>query len=596
MRKRLVSGDIRPVDAGFSDLMRRYSPGLSTEAGDLIADLSYALSQQHSCINLDTGNSALIEELNALPIVGNGEKPTPLVMAGNKLYLHRYFQYEKMIALSLISRNKKVPTSESLDVDSKLGLTLFEYFGSPGSTVDWQQIAALQALTRQLTIITGGPGTGKTSTVVKILAILLEQDNSDDFIIKLAAPTGKAAMRLNQSIQQFLPQLPEKIRAKIPTGVSTIHRLLGSRRNGRTFRHNRDNPIAADLLIVDEVSMVDLTLMYRLLDALLPRTRLILLGDPEQLPSVEAGNVLADLCRNTAGYSAEFAIQVKALLGVDIPVRHKPRQLVDAMCHFDKSYRFSRDRGIGHLARSIRAGESLLVSSEDDEVKIFSLDTLAGNNLGKEITSYYFEYEMLIQNPKIDALTLLANFEQTRILCAVRDGALGIESLNAEIERYLEARNLKKIGQDFYHGRPIIITRNDYSLGLFNGDIGICIIDPKDHEIKTAFLNSAGELQLYLTSRLPPHETCFAMTVHKSQGSEFDHVTLILPGPTSDATEQLLTKELIYTAITRARHSIAIYTDQQTWTAALARTVERMSGISSFLTFTDMNDEQLDLF
>jgi exodeoxyribonuclease V alpha subunit len=342
--------------------------------------------------------------------------------------------------------------------------------------------------------------------------------------------------------------------------------------------------------------MVDLTLMYRLLDALLPQTRLILLGDPEQLPSVEAGNVLADLCRNTAGYSAEFAIQVKALLGVDIPVRSKPRQLVDAMCHFDKSYRFASESGIGQLASSIRAGEPNLVSSEDDEVQVFSLDTLAGNNLGKEITSYYFEYEMLIQNSEIDAKTLLANFEQTRILCAVRDGELGIESLNTEIERYLEVKNLKQIEQDFYHGRPIIITRNDYSLGLFNGDIGICIIDPRDRQIKTAFLDSAGEPQLYLTSRLPPHETCFAMTVHKSQGSEFDHVTLILPRPTSDATEQLLTRELVYTAITRARHSIAIYTDQDTWTATLARTVERMSGLSSFLTITGMNDEQLNLF
>lgn len=602
MRKRLIRGDIRPVDSDFCELMRKYSPEMSSEVSNLIADLSYALSQQHSCIDLKKGDSSLIDELRTLAIVGDGETPTPLVMRGHKLYLHRYYQYEKLIAHSLRSRNKIiarnniVSANNTLDINPELTTQLIEYFGEPGRTVDWQQIAALQALTRQLTIITGGPGTGKTSTVVKILAILLGQENSDGFIIKLAAPTGKAAMRLAESIHQFLPQLPEEIRSKIPSEVLTIHRLLGMRGNGRSFRHNRDNPIVADLLIVDEISMVDLTLMYRLLDALPPQTRLLLLGDPEQLPSVEAGNVLADLCHGEPGYSAEFAIRVKEHLGVDIPVRSQPHPLVDAMCHFEKSYRFSHDRGIGQLANKIRSGETHLTSSEDDEVRTFDLDSLAGTHRRREITSYYFEYEMLIQDPEIDPLALLTSFEQTRILCPVRDGDLGIESLNGEIECYLEEKGLKSVGQQFYHGRPIIITRNDYNLGLFNGDIGICIFDASNDQIKTAFLDSTGGVKLYLASRLPPHETCFAMTVHKSQGSEFDHVTLILPRPVSDATEQLLTRELVYTAITRARHSIAIYADEETWSAALTRRVQRMSGISSFLEFVESNDEQLDLF
>ncbi len=596
MRGRSPGGDIRPVDAGFRELMRKYSPGMSNDAGNLISDLSHALSQQHSCLDLAHVNPSLIDELKKLSIVGDGRVPTPLVMSGNRLYMHRYYQYEKMIALSLMSRNKNSAADEIQNSNRKLSQQIRRYFGQPGGTVDWQQVAALQALTRQLTIITGGPGTGKTSTVVKILAILREQERNKDFTIKLAAPTGKAAMRLSESIQQFLPQLPEEIRANIPTAVLTIHRLLGARGNARSFRHNRDNPIVADLLIVDEVSMVDLTLMYRLMDALPSRTRLILLGDPEQLPSVEAGNVLADLCRNDAGYSAEFAIRVKELMEMDIPVRRQPHPLVDAMCHFDRSYRFSQDRGIGQLANKIRTGETQLASSEDDEVRVFNLDALGGNKFRFEITSYYFEYERLLQNPEIDSLTLLTNFEQSRILCPAREGELGIESLNTEIERYFEAKNLKQVDQPFYHGRPIIITRNDYNLGLFNGDIGICILDRDDNQIKTAFLDSAGELKLYLASRLPPHETCFAMTVHKSQGSEFDHVTLILPRPTSDVTEQLLTRELIYTAITRARHSIAIYTDQEVWAATVIRRVQRMSGISSFLESADMNDEQLDLF
>ena len=203
---------------------------------------------------------------------------------------------------------------------------------------------------------------------------------------------------------------------------------------------------------------------------------------------------------------------------------------------------------------------------------------------------------MLIQDQEIDPLSLLSSFEQTRILCPLRDGELGVESLNREIESYLESKQVKPAGQDFYHGRPIIITRNDYGLGLYNGDIGICILDGKDNQAKVAFLEATGTVKLYLATRLPPHETCFVMTVHKSQGSEFDHVTLIMPRPTSPAAEQLLTRELVYTAATRARNSIAIYSDEDTWSAAATRTGNRMSGLSYFLESAQTKDEQMDLF
>lgn len=595
MGKRLSSGDARHVDSAFSELIGKYSPNMSTGLSDLISDLVFALSEQHSCIDLKTVDSSLVDELQALSsisngaIVGDGQALTPLVIKGRKLYLHRYYQYEKQIADSLSSRNKMLVKEG--EADAQLVRLLARYFQRSGENVDWQQLSALQALTRQLTIITGGPGTGKTSTVVKILAMLLEQAEPGKLNIKLAAPTGKAAMRLNESLAHFLPQLPQEIRVKIPSEVLTIHRLLGMRKDGRGFRHNRDDLIAADVLIVDEVSMIDLTLMYRLLDALPSSTRLILLGDPQQLPSVEAGNVLADLCRTEPGYSAEFAIAVKSLLGVDIPVRSQPHRLVDARCHFEKSYRFSDDSGIGQLANRIRTNDTRLTSSQDNEVKIFGLDALEENNLGDEISSYYFEYIMLLQDQNTDPLTLLTRFEQTRILCPVREGELGIESLNFAIENYLEAKDLKPADQKFYHGRPIIITRNDYNLGLFNGDVGICIVD--DHQMKSAFRDASGDVKLYLASRLPPHETCFAMTVHKSQGCEFNHVTLILPVPTSDTTEQLFTRELIYTAVTRARESIAIYADPGNWSASLMRRVKRMSGISSFLEVTGVDDEQL---
>ena len=582
------TGETRPIDAEFCELMRRYSPDMSIEIYNLIAELSHALSLQHSCLDLSGRNKSVTDELGNLVVVGDGQAPTPLVMRDNQLYLHRYYQYESSVARALTTRNNPLAWSDQIKDQ------LEKYFGQSGGTINWQQIAALQSLTQQLTIITGGPGTGKTSTVAKILSMLRENDK--ELVIKLAAPTGKAAMRLAESILQFLPELPEETRETIPTRVQTLHRLLGMRSHGRSFRYNNENPILADFLIVDEVSMVDLTMMHRLLDALPAHTRLLLIGDPDQLPSVEAGNVLADLCRRNPGFSTRFSALAKKLLAVDLPATKKQHGLTDAMCHFDTSYRFARDRGIGQLADKIQSGELQLASSDDDEVSVFNLEPLSTDKLRAEITSYYYEYEMLLQDSRSDASALLSNFELTRILCPVREGDLGVEGLNNEIEKHLEARGLKPVDQRFYHGRPVIINRNDYNLGLFNGDVGICIDDPEDNQIKTAFIDATGDVKLYLASRLPPHETCFAMTVHKSQGSEFNHVTLILPDPTSASTEQLLTRELIYTAVTRARHSIAIYANEKTWSEALERSAKRMSGLSSMLEDSEPTDKQLDLF
>jgi exodeoxyribonuclease V alpha subunit len=580
--------ETRPIDAAFSELMRSYSPNMSATVQNIVTELSQALSQQQSCLDLSGRGKALIKELGSLSIIGDGKVPTPLVLRGNQLYLHRYYQYESSVAQALIACNRTLPLHDHLEDQ------LQKYFGQASGTVNWQQIAALQSQAQQLTIITGGPGTGKTSTVAKIISMLRENDA--EMVIKLAAPTGKAARRLAESILQFLPQLPERTRDTIPTRVQTLHRLLGMRSDGRSFRYNRDNLITADVIVIDEVSMIDLTMMHRLLDALPADTRLLLLGDPDQLPSIEAGNVLADLCRDRPGFSQEFADLTNKMLAVDLPVTKNQHGLTNAICHFETNYRFSMDQGIGQLANNIQSGEPHLQSSGDDEVSVYNLESLAADRLRPEIASYYFEYEMLLQDPESDAASLLSNFESTRILCPVRDGDLGVETLNSEMESYLEEKGLKASDQSFYHGRPLIIMQNDYNLGLFNGDIGICVNDPLDNQIKTAFMDPQGEIRLYLASRLPPHESCFAMTVHKSQGSEFNHVTLIMPRPTSAPSEQLLTRELIYTAVTRARHSMAIYADDITWSEALQRSVRRMSGLSSMLEFGEATDTQTDLF
>ena len=556
---------------------------MSVEIFDLIAQLSRALSLQHSCLDLSGQPKSLVEELGNLSVVGDGQQPTPLVLKDEQLYLHRYYQYESSVAKALTARNNALTPPDHIKDQ------LVKYFGQSTGAINWQQIAALQSMTQQLIIITGGPGTGKTSTVAKILTMLRENDK--DLLIKLAAPTGKAAMRLAASIQQFLVQLPQDRKDAIPTRVQTLHRLLGMRNNGRSFRHNHDNPILADFLIVDEVSMVDLAMMHRLLDALPGHTRLLLIGDPDQLPSVDAGNVLADLCRDRPGFTSKFSTLARELLAVDLPVSKKQHSLSNAMCHFETSFRFSRDRGIGQLADHIQSGNSNLASSDDDEVRVFTLESLSADKLRGAITSYFLEYETLMHDSTFDASALLSKFELTRILCPFRDGDLGVEALNEVIENHLEAKGLKPIDQRFYHGRPVIIMRNDYNLELFNGDVGICLNDPEDKQMKTAFIDATGTVKLYLASRLPPHETCFAMTIHKSQGSEFDHVTLILPDPSSPATRQLLTRELIYTAITRARLSIAIYANETTWTGALARSAKRMSGLSAMLEVSETTDE-----
>ncbi len=581
-----MSDEFRKVDLAFADLMKRYAPMMSDGCREMIALLCYAVSMQHSCIDLSHHSPAEVSELESLPIVGDGSEPTPLVLSGERLYLHRYFQYELDIAAWVHLKNR--PFASALEDDVRLT----NYFDL-NQQVNWQAVAALQALLRFLTIITGGPGTGKTSTVFKILALLLEQNSN--LVIKLAAPTGKAAMRLSEAITASIPELPEAVRDNIPSDVVTLHRLLGMRNDGRTFRHHHDNPIRADVLIIDESSMIDLVMMHRLISAISPETRVILLGDPNQLPSVEAGNVLQDLCLDAPAYSAGFRQIVHKHLGFDL-VSHgrKTRPMTDCLCRFEQSYRFEHEQGIGQLANDVRRGQTVVTSSEDDQVQVFNLADFSDASLVQQLCSYYFEYELLLAEPGIDALTMLYNFEQTRILSPMRDGRWGTEALNHAIESYLEHKGHKPRNKEFYHGRPIIIMRNDYQLGLFNGDVGICLGDSSEGEMEVAFLSPSGDVNRFLATRLPPHETCFVMTVHKSQGSEFDHVTLVLPSPGTQRQEKLISRELIYTAITRPRHSIAIFTNPQTWSDGVSTPAARMSGLADLLARPPV--PQLELF
>lgn len=558
----------RYIDHYFRDYIARVVPGCSAKLLQAMLELSQALSRQHSCLDLADREDKLniISELKTLGPFN--ESNSPVTLHGEKLYLRRYFQYEKTIVDHISKLNTAVPIVDR----EKLSEVLKSQFQNHDG-IDWQQVAALQALTRKLTIITGGPGTGKTTTVAKIITLLTMLSESP-LQVRLAAPTGKAAMRLSQSLTSQFEE----------TGglrVQTLHRLLGVRRDGRSFRFNAENPIAADVLIVDEASMIDLPMMYRLVTALPDQARLILVGDPDQLPSVDTGNVLADLCTPAGGYSKNFTTLAQELLGISLKANTPAHPLDDMRCHLQVSHRFSPDEGIGRLARHI-VEKNINIPSTGDGIDVENPELLRGEDRNSLLLADFGHYLDELRKPKNNPADLALLFEQARLLTPMREGDLGVEELNSSIESELESQGLKDPTSVFYHGRPILILRNDYNLQLYNGDVGICIAADDINHPMVAFTSPTGEARLLLASRLPPHETCFAMTVHKAQGSEFESVTLILPAQLTHNAEQLLSRELVYTAITRARRRVKMFTNAIIWQQCMENSVPRVSGINDF--------------
>ena len=545
----------------FLRLISSKTGQIAPGARRLMAQLVTATVNQHSCLDLTRVDPALVQQLRAEASVGGPEDEKPFVLSHNKLYLSRFYHYESEVAALIHARNEALDILDANLVAQKLE----QHFGA--TEHNRQKLAAFLAIARKLAIITGGPGTGKTSTVVKILDILLEE--SPDLAIKLVAPTGKAAMRLSESINEWADSKGKKFQ------VQTLHRLLGMRKDGRTWRHGPQDQVKVDLLIVDEASMIDLTMMHRLLGALPDHTRLILLGDPNQLPSVETGNVLADLCAGETGFSDTFSELAANFVG-EVQTIKRPHHLTDAVCELDKSYRFDPDSGIATLSKAVQSGQSetgLIDNSvvfKSGEREPLILDLLV----------YWKNYIDLLAEKKFNPELLISTFEQTRILCSRRGGDAGVEAINQDIESALETQGVKSPDNEFYAGRPILITQNDYNLGLFNGDIGICTPIENSDQFIVSF---PGVTEPLLASRLPKHESCFAMTVHKAQGSEFDQVILALSEEASDDASSLLTRELLYTAITRAKKSIIIHCNPQVWERAVTQSSRRVSGMTQFL-------------
>ncbi len=600
-----LTGQLSALDYHFALSMGRIAGEDGADVLLAAALLSQHVSRGQVCLDLPAfcrepsawlGEDVVLPDiggwlvnLRGSPLVSNGESKTPLVLSDRGLlYLHRYWNHERALAQQILARAE----AKVAEVDeAALASSLERLFPSSASgEFDYQRFAALMAVRRAFCVVSGGPGTGKTYTVVKILALLIEQalaTGSSIPHISLVAPTGKAAARLVDSIKKSKAGLDcaDEVRDGIVERASTIHRCLGSMGWTSTgFRHHSGNRLVTDVVLVDEASMVNLGLMRRLVSAMPGHARLILLGDMDQLASVEAGSVLGDICQSGQKrvYSPALRDEVKALGGGDLPedqVGASLPAISDCVVKLQKSYRFQGETGIAALARAINSGDSQgateALDRYDDVLLVPPSPTGKLSAVLRE--AILAGYEPYLQPG--EAAERLAKFDRFRILCARRTGPFGVEAVGEQVVVALRRAGLVPSGVENYDGRPIMITANTYELQIFNGDIGLVLPDPKSGQLRACFTGGDGELRMFAPSRLPHQESALAMSVHKSQGSEFDEVAIVLP----EEPGQLLTRELIYTAVTRAKKRVVIHAHPAILRYAIEHPTERSSGLRAKL-------------
>ena len=515
--------------------------------------------------SIEPSLAELIAELQESPLVSHNGILAPLMLEGPRLYLQRYWRYEEELAQEIRTRVAYPAAVQDVLLESCLS-QLFT-----GTEQDAQQRRACSGIFRErLGLITGGPGTGKTTLVAKYLGLLLlyaKASGEPSPRILLLAPTGKAAARLTEALQKKTGEsfLPRELAAALPAQATTIHRALGYRvENPTTFRHNRENPLSCEVVVVDEASMIDVALMAKLFAAVPSTARLVLLGDKDQLASVEAGSILGDIC---------------AAVMDDKGAGRTP--LGRCVVRLTESFRFSPHEGIGALASAIHAGkaEEVVALAQQGSPEVSLLPSLVHGDpthpLAEMILSGYRPFL-----EAADPFVALELFEQFRLLCAHRLGPMGISSLNRYAEKVLSRHRLIEPNTPWYKGRPVLIQANSYPLRLFNGETGILWPGEEGEGLKAFFFSENREgVRSYSLRQLPAHETAFAMTIHKSQGSEFDRVALVLPGEDS----AILSRELLYTGISRARRQVALVGRPQEIVAAVGRRVERASGLGGKL-------------
>ena len=695
--------------------------------------VSRATSAGHVCVSLDRlaqrydeAPDAVAEALSASGVVSDGAQDAaalrPLVLdAAGRLYLARYYEDERRLARAIVAHATAHVATDAggkaslpdvgagpgaLDcADTALAARLTRFFGPPASgEVDWQRACAALSLSSRLTVVSGGPGTGKTTTVVGMLACLIDANPS--LTIALAAPTGKAAQRMQEALLARASSLPAEIAERLPRASQTLHRLLGLGQGTRA-RYGRDNPLPYDLIVVDEASMIDLTLAAQLFDALAPQTRLVLLGDKDQLAAVEAGAVFAELSARPsfsaagiariahstgvdearvraalpraseaadgtlrtsafdddpatsddgldwfepldslddrwawtgldepdtatgasasdgphrtdegplvseveAGAAPSHAVDPSALDNVPPEVQAESAPLVDCVVWLERNYRFGLDSAIGRLSMAIRRGDvdaaldalgagadlggSRAVqtdlfaaaspgSAEGEAAAVLDEDGGAGlsaktlERLAHGFEPYVQALHAALAEPEPDCTPLFDALNAFRILCATRLGARGVQALNAHMAEHVRraARAPLALGTNWFAGRAVMVARNDYTLGLFTGDIGIAL-PTRAGPLRVYFRTADGGTRAIAPAALPPHDTAFALTVHKSQGSEFDHAALVLPA----AMNRVLTRELVYTAVTRARKTVRVIGAREVLADAIAAPTRRDSGL-----------------
>ncbi len=601
----LQKGIFQELDIHFAKLMLRLSDKASPGLFLASALVSRATSQGNVCLDLealkcelpyrqdplpdDLETPALKEwicELKSSPVVGRPGEYKPLILDScSRLYLYRYWEYEDLLSKDLRARSERRVQGIDASLLKNGLLRLFEGEAEDGSQL--QMVAAFISLMKGLCVISGGPGTGKSTLISKILALILEQDR--EARISLAAPTGKAAARLQEAVNFFKQKIPfsEEIKRAIPTEASTIHRLLGTIPGSPYFRHNQANPLSSSVVVIDEASMVDLALLSKLVQAIPTDARIILLGDKDQLASVEAGAVLGDICGTggSNGFSENFSTSFLEITGIKIrdfsSAKGMPK-IRDCLVQLTKSYRFPEKSGIYEVSRTVNEGrgEAALDILKDAAFKDISWKSLPEpSNLKRAIKDSVLSGFAPFLETASDPSEVFSLFERFRILCALRKGAFGVDNLNRLVEDILRDEKLIDNSRRWYRGRPILVTRNDYNLGLFNGDIGIVLEDPSEDCELRAFFKTTEGLRRLPPVNLPQHETVFAMTVHKSQGSEFDTTMLVLP----DYDSPLVTRELIYTGITRTRKRAQVWAKSNLFTAAAKRRIERASGLRAAL-------------
>lgn len=550
--------------------------------------------QKMDCPDLEPWLAAL----KGSSMVGKPGDYRPLILDdSNRLYLLRYFQYEQNLAAAI---KRLAQNHFELNGTARLKPLLNLFFGDDPTARSAGQVRALLAtLLKGFTLVTGGPGTGKTYTIARMIAALMLLEEIPSERILLAAPTGKAAARLTQamaSARQGFASHP-LLSQTLPVRAVTIHRLLKARADGSVFLHNARNPLSADVVVVDEASMVDMALMTRLVEAIPEGARLIMAGDKDQLVSVDSGSVLGDICHDAHihQFSKDFQAIAEEYIASDSILKEgsvtcdddPAKSLQDTVVVLSEGHRFGSRSGIDLLRREIKGGNvektMAILENKTSGQPAWDRHWPSEQSLKRLKEDLLTGYRPYLQSD--DPLCALQRFMAFQVLCATNFGAGGVFNINGLAESVLMRAGLIRMGPSpWYGGRPVMITRNDHRQELYNGDIGITLpAKGANSGLQVFFPDDQGGVRAFQPHRLPEHQTVFAMTVHKSQGSEFDQVMLMLPGKDLP----VLTRELIYTGLTRAKKGLKLWARPEILSAATTRRIERASGLQQRL----WNDE-----